>query len=406
MVRYSLALSLVAILSGCASARTTLGAEFKIQQQALLTRSGDVLEPAIGDGAAATTSSLRLKAQGTARSWSYDLHYLLEGVYSGEFSRLALLMPPIPNANMLKLQDEITRGSEGNLAHVLDRASIAHSTPRTVIRVGRQALTWGHGQVFQPLDLFDPFSPDAQDKSYKPGADMAYAQYLFDGGDDIQAIVVPRRCADGDLTADASSAAVKGLWQKGNVELEGVVASDYGDGVFALGSAGPLGGALWKFDAVSTHTQRGSSVLSAVASLQNSWTWHARPLSAFIEYYRNGFGVTDRRPVDRLPVELTGRIARGQVFTTGRDYLDGGGTVEWTPLLQVSPVVVLNLHDRSVLALATAQYGLSNNADLVFGAELPFGSRGSEFGGRRTSATSDVFARDPYTFFVRFERFF
>jgi len=188
---------------------------------------------------------------------------------------------------------------------------------------------------------------------------------VWNPGADIQAIVVPRRRADGDLTADASSAAVKGLWQKGNVELEGVVASDYGDGVFAVGSAGPLGGALW-----------------------------------FIEYCRSGFGVTDRRPVDRLPAELTARIARGQVFITARDYLDGGGTVEWTPLLHVSPVVVLNLHDQSVLALATAQYSLSNNANLVFGAQMPFGSRGSEFGGRRTTATSDLFAREPYRSFA------
>lgn len=406
MVRYIPTLSLIAFLVGPVYADTDLGAEFKIQQQALLTRDGDRLEPAIGDSAAFTTGSLRLKASGKMQSWSYDLHYLLQGEYSSDFSGLASLTPPIPDVNPLNLQTEITRGRYGSLNHRLDRASITHSTPRTVIRLGRQALTWGRGQVFQPLDLFNPFSPDAQDRSYKPGADMAYAQYLFDNGADIQAIVVPRRDADGDLTAEASSAAIKGLWPMGNVELEAVAASDYGDPVFAFGAAGPVGDALWKFDVVSTHPEDGGAVVSAVASFHKSWNWGVKPVSAYVEYYRNGFGVTDRRPVDSLPVGLTERISRGQIFATGRDYLNIGGTVNWTPLLQVTPVAVVNLNDRSALALVTAQYNLSNKANLVLSAQLPFGSRGSEYGGRRTTAAADEFERTPYTFHVRFERYF
>ncbi len=406
MVRYSLTLSLAVLVAGPAFAETEVGAEFKIQQQAFLTRDGDRLQQTIGDSAAFTTSSLRLKAQSNARSWSFDLHYFLEGSYSSDFSGFASLTPPIPSSNALKLQTEISRGRYGSLNHRFDRASMTHSTPRTVLRLGRQALTWGRGQVFQPLDLFNPFSPDAQDRSYKPGADMAYAQYLFDNGADIQAIVVPRRGADRDLSADASSAAIKGLWPKGNVELEAVVASDYGDPVFAFGSAGPLGDALWKFDVVSTYPDDGGSAVSAVASLHKSWNWRTRPVSAYVEYYRNGFGVTDRRPVDRLPVNLTDRMARGQIFATGRDYLNVGGTVNWTPLLQVTPVGIMNLNDRSVLALVTAQYSLSNKANLVLSAQLPFGSRGSEYGGRRTTATADEFERTPYSFHVRFERYF
>lgn len=406
MVRYILTVSLAAVLSGPAWADTHFGAEVKIQQQALLTRDRDLLQPAIGSSAALTTGSLRLKASGDASSWSYDLHYHLEGAYSSDFSRLAALSAPIPEANLMDLQTRISRGRYGSLSHRFDRASITHSTPRTVIRLGRQALTWGRGQVFQPLDLFNPFSPDAQDRSYKPGADMVYAQYLFDNGADIQAIVVPRRDADGDPTADAGSAAIKGLWPKGNVELEAVVASDYGDPVFALGAAGPLGDALWKFDVVSTRPQDGGAVVSAVASVHKSWTWRARSVSAHVEYYRNGFGVSDRRPVDNLPPDLTERIARGQVFTTGRDYLDIGGTVNWTPLLQITPTAIINLNDRSVLALVTAQYSLSNKANLVLSAQLPFGSRGSEYGGRRTTAGANEFERSPYTFHVRFERYF
>lgn len=406
MVRFILILSLAAIPANPGHADSSIGVEFRIQQQALLTRDGDRLEQAIGSGAGVTTSSLRVKAQRNARPWSFDLHYVLQGAYSGDFSELATLTPPIPNRNLLDLQSEISRGRYGNLEHRLDRASVTYSTPRAVVSLGRQALTWGRGQVFQPLDLFNPFSPDAADRSYKPGTDMAYAQYLFDNGADVQAIVVPRRGEDGESTADASSAAIKGLWPLGNVELEAVVASDYGDPVIAVGAAGPLGDAVWKLDVVSTNPKDGGTLVSAVASLHNSWDWGDKPVSAFIEYYRNGFGVTDSRPVDKLPENLTERIDRGQVFATGRDYLNAGGTVNWTPLLQITPTAVVNLNDRSVLGMITAQYSLSNQSNLVVSAQLPFGSRGTEYGGRRTTAGSYDYERAPYSFFIRFERFF
>jgi hypothetical protein len=34
---------------------------------------------------------------------------------------------------------------------------------------------WGNGLVFQVLDLFNPFPPNAVDREYKPGSDMLTA---------------------------------------------------------------------------------------------------------------------------------------------------------------------------------------------------------------------------------------
>ena len=79
MARYIPTLSLLVFLAGPLCAGTDFGAEFKVQQQVLLSRDGDSLERAFGRSTALTTSSLRLKAQGNRRSWSYDAHYLFEG---------------------------------------------------------------------------------------------------------------------------------------------------------------------------------------------------------------------------------------------------------------------------------------------------------------------------------------
>ncbi|MEM1190059.1 MAG: hypothetical protein AAGI72_16130 [Pseudomonadota bacterium] len=406
MDRYILIVSLATLLPSSPLADHFSGGEFRLQQQVLLTREHDTLEQAIGDSASILTSSLRLKTHGSGGAWSYDVHYVLEGLFSDDFANLPLQSTSTRNTNLLDLRTDTHRGRDGWLRHGLDRASIAYSTPKTVVRLGRQALTWGRGQVFQPLDLFNPFAPDAPDQSYKPGTDMIYGQYLFDNGADLQALVVPRRSAAAESTADASSAAIKGLLPVGNFEVETVLARDYGDTVVALGATAPMGDALWKLDVVSTTPQRAQTTVSAVANLNMSWTWQDKPVSGFLEYYRNGFGVADERPADELPSDLTQRMARGQIFTTGRDYINIGGTVHWTPLLQITPIVAVNLHDQSALSLLTAQYSLSNRSNLVISAQLPFGRRGSEYGGRRTTVGADDFERMPYTVNIRFERFF
>ena len=36
-----------------------------------------------------------------------------------------------------------------------------------VVCVGRQAVTWGNGLIFNPMDLFNPFSPVDIERDYK-----------------------------------------------------------------------------------------------------------------------------------------------------------------------------------------------------------------------------------------------
>jgi hypothetical protein len=39
-----------------------------------------------------------------------------------------------------------------------------------LIRIGHQAVTWGNGLLFNPMDLFNPFSPSDIERDYKIGA--------------------------------------------------------------------------------------------------------------------------------------------------------------------------------------------------------------------------------------------
>ena len=405
MVRSFLTSSALALTAAAAWAGPTVNSEVKVGEDLLSARGGDVLEQAAGDRVGVTAASLRLKYAGQNGTWSWETDYLAEGLYSSRYIGLASLTRPPPARNFLHLDDGIAGGVDGTIRQRIDRGWVARTTASTVIRIGRQALTWGHGTVFRPMDLFNPFSPDATDMSYKPGADMIYGQYLFDSGADIQLLAIPRKDATGDFRSSLGSYAVKGFWMNGSVETDIVAARDYGATVIAAGASGPIGGALWKADVVVSD-DGGDTAVSAVASFQNSWSIGKRPATGFVEYYRNGFGVTDRRPVADLPAALTERIARGQVFATGRDYVALGGTLDWTPLLTIAPTLIVNLHDGSRFAIASVDLSVSDSVSLIAGLQIPAGRRGTEYGGRAVTSGATIFDRPPDRLFVRVEKYF
>jgi len=108
-----------------------------------------------------------------------------------------LLGPPgLDDASQwLDLTARTWMGDRAELIARLDRASIGYTGDRLVVRLGRQALSWGNGLVFQVLDLFNPFPPNVLDTDYKPGRDMLTTQWRLPWGD-LQAIVVPGERVD------------------------------------------------------------------------------------------------------------------------------------------------------------------------------------------------------------------
>ena len=54
---------------------------------------------------------------------------------------------------------------QGRTDRLFAQATVGQST----IRLGRQAISFGHGLVFNPMDLVQPFSIATIDNEYKPG---------------------------------------------------------------------------------------------------------------------------------------------------------------------------------------------------------------------------------------------
>ncbi len=371
---------------------------------------GDSLETALGAREANDAqANLRLIWSPTWGRWSLDVEGLLQGE-NGPDVRLAKaetgLLPTSPPTWFNLTASFVSRG-QTDVAASLDRLSLTYAAPATVVRVGRQVLTWGSGLVFRPMDLFDPFSPSATDTEYKPGVDMVYVQRLFADGSDLQLVVAPRPPRSGAApTADDSSAALHYQTVLFGHRTTWLIARDHGDWVGALGVNGALGGATWNLEAVPTDVRREGLRVSGVANISDAITVLGRNATVFAEYFRNGFGVDGATSFADMPPDLKDRLERGQVFDVRRDYLASGLTVEINPLFNLSPTLIAGLDDGSVFFLAAGTWSLGDNLTFLVGAQVPLGRAGSEFGGLPLTPGGAVLLAAPSRVYLQLRRYF
>jgi hypothetical protein len=335
---------------------------------------------------------LRLAFSADAGPWSFDVDYQLFALYgdSIEWTRdtnpAELLVGRLPNDDrrLMRLTDVIRDEGKGALLHRLDRLSVKYSSEKTVMRLGRQALSWGNGLFYSPMDLVNPFDPAAIDTEFKAGDDMLYAQYLRDNGDDVQgAIVVRRDLVTGDVDSDQGTVALKYHGFRGDAEYDLLVAEGHGDTVFGIGGIRSIGGAIVRGDVVVTDTTDQTRV-QLVANLSYSWVWGGRNVSGAVEYYFNGFGQHEGQyglPSLAGNADLLARLARGELFTLGRNYFAGSLLVEMSPLWTLTPTLLANVDDTSALLQFVTQYSLSDDMTFLGSVNLPLGSNGTEFGG-------------------------
>ena len=292
------------------------------------------------------------------------------------------------------IEDEDKRAGIGRL----DRLSVGYTGRNTSARFGRQAISWGNGLVYTPMDIVNPFDPSQIDTEYKTGDDMLYGQYLRSNGEDIQATYVVRRNPEtGNIESDQATLAGKYHGFAGSFEFDLMAARHYGEAVFAIGGARDLGGAVWRSDLVLSAADDEDLVAQFVINTSYSWTWSDRNISGNAEYFFNGFGQSDGCYSPDCLADNPGlleRIARRQIFTLGRHYLSGSLMIEMTPLFTLTPQVFWNLSDDSALLQVVTQNSLGDNLVLLGALSVPMGPSGTEYGGIETDVPEVYFSSD------------
>lgn len=342
-----------------------------------------------GSGAESAETEFRLQLEARRGRFTFDAGYQAYAI-AGDSARIADALslasgPAVAGVlddrrRWFDLTDVIDTSDSHRVLHRLDRLSVGWTSDSLVLRFGRQALSWGGGLFFSPFDIVNPFDPAAVDTEYKTGDDMLYAQYLRENGDDIQFAAVRRRDpVTGRESADEATTAFKYHGIAGDSEYDVMIAENRGRSTIGIGGNRAVGGAVVRADVVVAEGERWRTE----ALLNVSWSFMLFQKNATLsaEYFYNGWGRADGRYDTVLGSEQGERLAAGESYTLGRNYLAAGMTIELTPLTLVTPNLFVNLDDPSALLQVVVQRSLGDNVTMLGALNLPLGPDGSEFGG-------------------------
>ncbi len=319
--------------------------------------------------------------------------------FPGSSSSSIFINPPMDDDRRLfDLTHVLTETDDTLIYHRLDRLNLTWSPDWGTVRLGRQALTWGDGLVFNPMDLVSPFAPTTVQRDYKTGDDMALVQ-LPVGQSDAQLLYLPRRDPQtGEVKTDVSSYALQYHTFAGPIEASAIAACHFDDIIGGLGASGYLGDAAWRINTVYTHLSSERSendFFQVVANLDYAWLWGAKNVYGLLEFYYNGLGRRDDYQQVLDNKALMERLLRGEMFTLGRVYLAGQLQLELHPLVQLQALTIFNLSDPSGLLQPQIQWDLVSDWQLILGAQWHWGADGTEFGGFDVTTDTLAFESTP-----------
>lgn len=331
--------------------------------------------------------------------WTLETHYEIVGQQGDTLknnNRLRSLLPT-PTSDrlvgdetldddrrLMNLTRPINDGDDYAVYHRLDRLNLAYASDRGTLRMGRQALTWGNGLLFNPMDIFNPFAPTTVQRDYKAGEDMVHFQRPA-GDSEAQVLYLPRRDPEtGDVAENQSSLAGKWHFPVKEMELDLMAARHFNDIILGIGASGYLGGAAWRCDMTYTYLDNAPShddFWQVVANIDYAWQWGGKNIYGLFEFYYNGLGETRDYGDALSDPEISQRVSRGELFTLGQYYLAGQLQLELHPLLLTNITTIVNTSDPSAILQPQLMWDMAANFQLILGANFNWGDDGTEFGG-------------------------
>lgn len=294
-----------------------------------------------------------------------------------------------PDRRALDLGVQQSPGADLGLAARLDRFWLGTDLGPWRLTLGRQAASFGGGIVFQPMDLFNPFSPVEIDRDFKAGDDMLVLSRPFDDGSEIGLFAVGRRGEGSGVDADASSAALRWRGFLGSVGAEALLGMHLDDPLLAVSASGPLATAVWRLDVIGQRVD-GDLRFSGIANVDWSFVAAGKNVYVFGELYRNAFGLDDPSVAGlQAKPALRRRVERGELFVIGREYASVGATLEWHPLVSQNLLAIHEFADHSQLVQTTIDWRPDDSSIWQFSLVAPLGDRGDEFGGLLAGVGAD-----------------
>jgi hypothetical protein len=283
-----------------------------------------------------------------------------------------------PKRRLVDLDPFLVDEGSARVQHNLDRASVRVQTSDFSITVGRQALSWGTGRLWNPTDLLSPFAPSDVDREVRRGADAVRVSLPIGVLTQMDVLWLPQqtlvdqgfvaRMRTNLLGTDVS-------WSAAKYVQDLVLGADFSGDVGELGVHGEAAWTLPLVGLVRTLSGKLESArpvyakdpfVRAVAGVD----W--RPAEAWVltaEYYFNGFGTDDN---SELLAKLSDpRVIRGEVFGAGRHYAGLVAAYMADDLITLSGTAIVNILDPGALLIPALEYWFAQNMLLRAGAFVP-----------------------------------
>ena len=357
---------------------------------------------------------IRLAAGGWPTDWlSYEAHL----VQSVHFSTLAEVLGSAPTATRYRLVNaRWTWAEDEGLRAAMwpDRLNVSVALPFADLAVGRQAISFGKAQFWNPLDVFLAFDPFEFDRDYKPGVDALRLEIPIDDFSGVTAVgVLADPSEDDTWLRSAALLRVWGmLWDWDFALQGGAVHGGYQAGGAAIGEMGPL---ELRAEAAYFHPGEregpNSATLpdypAAFTGVLGLGRRFENTLYLSAEYLYNGAGRADDATAWALVEEGHAQHVSEHVAGLFASY-------ELTPILTTSLGAVTALDDPSILVQPGLIYYAAGEVEIVAGAMLAFGERPSVDAGSANSLwemrASDLRKSElgsyPHVFYVEAKAYF
>ena len=253
---------------------------------------------------------------------------------------------------------------QGRTDRLFAQATVGQST----IRLGRQAISFGHGMVFNPMDLVQPFSIATIDNEYKAGIDALRIERYFGMTGQITGVVAYA----GSWDIEGLTAVVNANGTFGMTDLSlfgGMVRSDRVVGTGVVSSIGAVG-----LHSDVTLTVPDSDDEDAFVRWTTGAFW--RPFSTSsvtMEYYYQSLGA--EKAADYLEFAQSDRYARGEIWVMGQHYLSLAWAQEVTSLSSANLALIGNVVDASMLLSPSLSISVSDEVQLVAGGFVGLGEQ-------------------------------
>jgi len=258
-------------------------------------------------------------------------------------------------------------GNHSTLAgYEIDRAVYRQRFSRFTLGIGRQAIDWGSGRFWQPLNVFGAFAPTDLDTDFKPGIDAVTLDLYPSAFSSLTAAYV---FSPHDNAALKDSGALYYRRQIGELsELSLLAGSVIGNRLAGGSFESAIGGMGWRIEGLYYHLEE---------SDENAFFWIGGVDYQFTngtliaaEWYDNSRGATREDELGVMSDDAL--VASGLQQQLGRQLLGLSLERDITPLLHGSYTLLASslygndgAKHSSLLHQVNLSYSVSNESDLL-----------------------------------------